>query len=69
MSQRLGMADGRCLTISMSNQLLTEAISKNLGVNVLDSGKLRHVLMSKDPESLVEAYLPKQPCGIRNLRD
>jgi hypothetical protein len=53
----------------MSNQLLTEAISKNLGVNVLDSGKLRQVLMSKDPESLVEAYLPKQPCGIRNLRD
>lgn len=67
MSQRLGMADGRCFTISMSNQLLTEEIAKKAGINILDNDKMRKFLQKR--ESVVEPWIPDQPCGIRNYAD
>ena len=67
MSQRLGMADGRCFTINYSNELLTEMIAKNAGLNILDSYKVRQFFQNKD--DIVEPYLQKGSCGIRNLND
>jgi hypothetical protein len=63
MSQRLGMADGRCLTLNQSNQLLYESIAHKLKVNPLDSGLLRQTLQNQDIE-----YFPSSdvPCGIIN---
>lgn len=67
MSQRLGMADGRCFTLSVSNQLLTEEIAKRAGINVLDNDKVRKYLQSS--ENVVEPWIPKEGCGIRNYND
>ena len=50
MSQRLGMADGRCFTINTSSRLLNNYIMTNNGVDYVDNDKYRQLLQSKGPE-------------------
>lgn len=64
MSQRFGMADGRCFTLNQSNQLIYESIARQLNINPLDSRQMRMTLESKDPVPLSGAN-----CGIFNYRN
>jgi len=59
------MADGRCLTINESNQLLQESIAKGMGVNPLDSGLFRERL-----QKVETINIPHQtsPCGVINYQ-
>lgn len=69
MSQRMGMADGRCLTMNQSNQLLYEAMARKIGVNPLDSGLLRTTLERADPDVVQGFVIDAGPaCGLINYR-
>lgn len=50
MSQRLGMADGRCFTINTSSRLLNNYIMTKNGVSYEDNYSYRKLLQSKGPE-------------------
>jgi hypothetical protein len=50
MSQRLGMADGRCFTINTASRLLNNYIMTNNGIDYVDNYKYRQLLQSKGPE-------------------
>ena len=52
MSQRIGMADGRCITESTSNRLLNDSIMATHKIAVQDNYKYRMFLQSTPPESL-----------------
>ena len=52
MSQRLGMADGRCYTINTSSQLYTNYIMKENGIKYEDNYSFRKLLQEKGPELL-----------------
>ena len=45
MSQRLGMADGRCFTVQSSIQLLNNHIMKNNGISLEDNYSFRQLLL------------------------
>lgn len=49
MSQRLGMADGRCFTISTSSQLLNDYVMNTNGVPLADNYSYRQLLQQKGP--------------------
>ena len=69
MSQRMGMADGRCFTMNQSNQLLYEGLAGKVGVNPLDSGLLRTTLERADPD-VVQGFVPDagHACGLINYQ-
>ena len=48
MSQRLGMADGRCFTVNTSNQLLNNYIMKQNGISFEDNYSFRKMLQEKN---------------------
>ncbi len=50
MSQRLGMADGRCFTISTSSQLLNDYVMNSNGVALADNYSYRKLLQQRGPE-------------------
>ena len=50
MSQRLGMADGRCFTVNTSNQLLNNYLMKQNGITFEDNYSFRKMLQQKGPE-------------------
>ena len=52
MSQRLGMADGRCYTMNTSNQLYNNYIMKENGIKYEDNYSFRKLLQEKGPELL-----------------
>ena len=52
MSERLGMADGRCFTIHTSAQLFNDYIMDQNGVPVQDNYSFRKMLQQKGPEIL-----------------
>ena len=52
MSQRLGMADGRCFTVNTSNQLLNNYLMKQNGISFEDNYSFRKMLQQKGPELL-----------------
>lgn len=60
MSQRIGMADGRCLTFNDSNRILTESMMKNLGLNPSDNNKFRQILQEKGPDMI--GYADDRSC-------
>lgn len=65
MSSRMGMADGRCLTLNQANELLYEQVANTLKINPLDSARMRMTLENSD-------YVPMGtdwPCGIINYRE
>lgn len=52
MSQRLGMADGRCFTINSSAQLTNNYIMKKNGISFEDNYAYRQLLQKQGPELL-----------------
>jgi hypothetical protein len=67
MSQRLGMADGRCFTLSSSSQLLNNYIMYNQGIKLEDNYSYRQLLQKTGPE-LIEQLQSTQdrgaPCNV-----
>ena len=64
MSQRLGMADGRCYTINTSSQLYTNYIMKENGIKYEDNYSFRKLLQEKGPELLKPSQAQqKDQCG------
>ena len=60
MSQRLGMADGRCFTINSSNQLYNNYVMKENGISFEDNYSFRKLLQKKGPEILTITRLAKR---------
>ena len=63
MSERIGMADGRCITSFDSNRIMNDAIMAKEGIAFQDNYKWRAWLQSKGPEAL---SLPLQNSACRN---
>ena len=59
MSQRLGMADGRCFTINTSSRLLNNYIMTGNNVDYVDNYKYRQLLESEGPK-LIEKVTNEQ---------
>jgi hypothetical protein len=67
MSQRLGMADGRCFTISSSSQLLNNYVMKKQGINMEDNYSYRQFLQKSGPsliDSLQATQNGKDQCNV-----
>ena len=66
MSQRLGMADGRCHTINNSSLLYDNYLKTQNGIKYEDNYSLRKLLQEKGPE-LHQVPAPQNdgsPCGL-----
>ena len=65
MSQRLGMADGRCFTINTSAQLFNNYVMKKNGITFEDNYSYRQLLQKQGPELLskVQAEQGKKNCN------
>jgi hypothetical protein len=50
MSQRLGMADGRCFTVASSAQLYNNYLMNKNGISYEDNYSFRKLLQSKGPQ-------------------
>ena len=59
MSQRLGMADGRCFTINTSSRLLNNYIMNENKVDYVDNYKYRQLLQNEGPK-LIEKVTNQQ---------
>lgn len=64
MSQRLGMADGRCFTINTSSQLLNNKIMEANKVPLVDNYAYRQLLQRSGP-SLIEQIQSTQDMNDR----
>ena len=62
MSQRLGMADGRCFTIHSSNQLLNDYIMKTNSIPYFDNYSYRKFLQQQGPK-VVQTIQNQQNVG------
>lgn len=51
MSQRYGMADGRCITSFDSSRIMNDFIMQKNGVQFQDNFKFRTMLQSKGPDA------------------
>lgn len=51
MSQRMGMADGRCITSFDSNRVMTDILMQKAKINVYDNYTFRQVAQEKGPEA------------------
>ena len=49
MSQRLGMADGRCFTIGTSSRLLNDYVMSANGIQYQDNYRYRQMLQKQGP--------------------
>lgn len=56
MSQRLGMADGRCLSIHTAPQLLNDYIMTKNGIQYQDNYAYRQLLQQQGPSVLNAVY-------------
>ena len=67
MSQRLGMADGRCFTIHSSAQLTNNFLMQQNGISLEDNYSFRQALQKQGPEfmnKLIEQNREKcDPCN------
>ena len=52
MSQRIGMADGRCITSYDSNRIMSDLLMSKEGIAFQDNYKWRAFLQSNGPEAL-----------------
>jgi len=50
MSQRLGMADGRCFTINSSSQLFNNYVMKQNNISFEDNYSYRQLLQKQGPQ-------------------
>ncbi len=62
MSQRLGMADGRCFTVNSSSQLYNNYLMKTNGVSYEDNYSYRKLLQTKGP-ALFKREKPDERCA------
>lgn len=67
MSQRLGMADGRCLTVYTSERLLNDYIMKQHGIGYQDNYSYRKLLQSQGPK-LMHTIQNQQQTGPPNQK-
>ena len=65
MSQRLGMADGRCFTINSSAQLTNNFLMKQNGIVFEDNYSYRQLLQKSGPEILsqIQSKQDTEPCN------
>jgi hypothetical protein len=63
MSERIGMADGRCITSFDSNRIMNNMLMAKEGIAFQDNYKWRAFLQSKGPEAL---SLPLQNAACRS---
>jgi hypothetical protein len=63
MSERIGMADGRCITSYDSNRIMNDVLMAKEGIAFQDNYKWRAWLQSKGPEALA---LPLKNAACRN---
>lgn len=68
MSQRLGMADGRCFTVNTSAQLLNNHIMKTNGITYEDNYSFRQLLQKQGP-AIMNAVQAGQGAGPCNACD
>ena len=66
MSQRLGMADGRCFTINNSSMLYNDFLMTQNGIKYEDNYSFRKLLQEKGPEMLKPPEDEKDLCGMCN---
>lgn len=52
MSQRIGMADGRCITDVKSDRILIDMLKMKMGVGAYDNSSFRMKLQQMSPEDL-----------------
>lgn len=52
MSQRMGMADGRCFTINSASKLVNNYLMNANGISYVDNYSYRRLLQQKGPEIL-----------------
>jgi hypothetical protein len=62
MSERIGMADGRCITSFDSNRIMQDMLMSKEGIAFQDNYKWRAFLQSKGPEAL-SLPLKNAACG------
>ena len=62
MSTRLGMADGRCFTVALSNRILNEYLADKAGIDVRDNFKYRQALQ-KTPEQFTKQFNQDDKCN------
>uniref|UniRef100_A0AB38ZM30 Uncharacterized protein n=1 Tax=Mantoniella tinhauana virus 1 TaxID=3111543 RepID=A0AB38ZM30_9VIRU len=65
MSQRLGMADGRCFTINTSSQLFNNYMMDKNGISFEDNYSYRQLLQKQGPEILSDIQ-DNTPCHTSN---
>ena len=66
MSQRLGMADGRCFTINNSSMLYNDFLMTQNGIKYEDNYSFRKLLQEKGPEMLKPPMDDADLCGMCN---
>lgn len=54
MSQRLGMADGRCFSIGTANQLLNDYVMQKNGIQYQDNYQYRQLLQKQGPKVITQ---------------
>jgi hypothetical protein len=52
MSQRIGMADGRCLTLNQANRILMDKMQSAAAIPQEDNYSFRRMLQQNGPEGL-----------------
>ena len=64
MSQRLGMADGRCFTINNSSMLYNDYLMTQNGIKFEDNYSFRKLLQEKGPDMVKGPEDHTKPCGV-----
>ena len=62
MSQRLGMADGRCFTYNYSSDILNKYVLDNNNINQYDNYAYRRLLQEKGT-AILPSNESQAPCG------
>ena len=52
MSQRIGMADGRCLTINEANRIYIDKLQQKAGIPQEDNYSFRRLIQRDGPEGI-----------------
>ena len=67
MSTRLGMADGRCFTISTADSLFNNYVMEKNGIPFVDNYRYRQLLQQQGPAAIEKVVGAVQPMG-NNMR-
>ena len=67
MSTRLGMADGRCFTISTASSLFNDYVMDSNQIPLVDNYSYRQLLQRQGPDAINNLVSSAQPFG-NNMR-